>query len=306
MKKEFEELYSDLQGSHQDEFNNLWDKVQQDNSKKNRIFLIIAIIIFILIFPVLRLTFFAIIYFLAALLIVYVILSIIFSKHIIQFRHLFKEKIITILINNFYHEVDYIPKKQIPRTIYDEARYPESYNRYHSDDYFEGKLDDSYPLKMAEVHTVYESKDSDGDTTTTTRFHGLFAKIDLKKSINSNFIISSTFSSWGNKNKLEMDSQEFEKYFDIISTNKIISMQLLTHDIMELLIDFLKTTQIKFDISIYDTTMYIRFHTGSMFEFASMKKKSLDKKTLEHYYNILSFTYTLPKYIINIIEQTEI
>ena len=100
-------------------------------------------------------------------------------------------------------------------------------------------------------------------------------------------------------------SQEFEKYFDIKATNQILGMQLLTHEVMELLVDFLKTAQIQFDISIYNSTMYIRFETGSMFELASIKKGAFDKKTLERYYNILSFTYTLSKYIINIIEQTE-
>ena len=103
-----------------------------------------------------------------------------------------------------------------------------------------------------------------------------------------------------------MDSQEFEKYFDVSSSNPIIGMQLLTHDIMELLLSFRKLTDIKYDILINNNVMYLRFHTGNMFELKSIKKGAFDKDMLKKYYDILDFTYTLSKTIIDLIEKTEI
>ena len=50
--------------------------------------------------------------------------------------------------------------------------------------------------------------------------------------------------------KLEMDSSEFEKYFDVQASNQIIGMQLLTTDVMEELVDFENKTKMKFDIII--------------------------------------------------------
>lgn len=304
MKKEFEELYQNLQSKNTEEIQVLWEEVKKENKKKNTIFIFVAIIFCIFIFNTVGFSFHSVPLVFMAFVFTYIILTLLFSKNTAKFNQIFKEKIINNLINNFYDEIDYIPKKEMPRNIYDEARYQELYNRYYSDDYFEGKLDGKYFVKMAEIKTVQETTDSDGDTNRVTRFHGLFTKIELNKSINSELVIHQN-TLFSGKHKLEMDSQEFEKYFDVTSTNKIIGMQILTPEVMELLVDFLKTTQIQFDISIYNSKMYIRFETGSMFEMSSIKKGAFDKKTLERYYNILSFTYTLPKYIINIIEQTE-
>ena len=83
-------------------------------------------------------------------------------------------------------------------------------------------------------------------------------------------------------------------------------MQLLTHDIMELLVSFKKSTGINYDISIYDDIMFLRFHTGTMFEFKSFKKGAFDETMLRRYYNVLDFTYTLSHMIIDLIKKTEI
>ena len=127
-----------------------------------------------------------------------------------------KENIINNLICNFYDNVDYIPKKLMPEEIYDAAKYNEYYNRYYSDDYMEAQLNNKYKIKMAEVHTVDEEThtDSHGNTTTTrtTKFHGLFAQIRMEKSINSSLLIRRN-NLFARKNKLEMDSNEFEKLF---------------------------------------------------------------------------------------------
>ena len=197
----------------------------------------------------------------------------------------------------------------MPQEIYNSAKYNEYYNKYYSDDYMEGLLQNKYFVKMAEVLTQEEEThtDSDGNTTTTTttKFHGLFAQIKMEKSINSNLLIRGNHSL-SKKARLEMDSEEFEKFFDVSATNQIIGMQLLTHDIMELLVSFKKDTGIRYDITIYNDIMYLRFHTGSMFEFKSIKKGAFDEQMLRQYYNVLNFTYTLSKMLIDLIEKTEI
>lgn len=99
---------------------------------------------------------------------------------------------------------------------------------------------------------------------------------------------------------------EFEKYFDVSATNKIIGMQLLTADVMEELIDFENKTNMKYDIIINNNNIYLRFHCGTMFEPANLKKGVLDEKILEKYFYMLNFTYNLSDKIIKLINETEI
>ena len=106
--------------------------------------------------------------------------------------------------------------------------------------------------------------------------------------------------------KLEMDSSEFEKKFNVYTSNQITAMQLLTPDIMEELLSFAQNAEEDFDIYIENNNLYLRFHCGTLFEPGSLKKGAIDEKTLKRYYDILEFTNHLSKRIIQIIHETEI
>ena len=236
-------------------------------------------------------------------------ISMFFTKKHRKYTTIFKRIVIENLIKNFYNNLEYYPEKQMPERIYDEGRY-EYYNRYYSDDYIEAKINNKYDIGMAEVKTVHETTRTDSEgrrhTTRTTKFHGIFEKIVIDKSINSELKIKRNGNLAFSNNRLEMDSSEFEKYFDVSATNKIIGMQLLTADVMEELIDFENKTNIKYDIVINNNNIYLRFHCGSMFEPHALKKGIIDKDCLQKYFYMLNFTYNLSDKIIKLIHETEI
>ena len=115
------------------------------------------------------------------------------EKDVVQFNKDYKDKVINILLENFVEELDYIPLKSLPRSIYDEAQYGGHYNRYHSDDYFEGKIN-GQKIVMADLlvqeETTGTDKNGHEETEEETIFNGLFGKINLNKSINSNLILN--------------------------------------------------------------------------------------------------------------------
>lgn len=234
-------------------------------------------------------------------LIIGVIVNALIQSKTRKYNSVYKTKVVEKIIQNFFDEVDYIPEKSLPSKIYDEGKYDENYNRYYSDDYVDAKLDNKYDLKMAEVKTVYETTytDSDGHTHTdrVTRFHGLFIKMKIDKSIKNNLTIKQD-GTIRKKERLEMDSSEFEKYFDVSSNNDIIGMQILTHDVMELLLDYRKYLKCPFDICIYEDIVYIRIHCGTMFEAKINSKMLIDREKTEEYYNMLEFVYKLSKEVI--------
>lgn len=311
MKKNFEELYNSFMNDNNDELIEAMNQVKEDKRKRT-LFIIIAcaIVDILMILPILggvnSINLFQII---TIDIVIITIGFVLFNKGTRKIRAIFKEKVIGRLLQNFYDDVVYTPNKGVESSLYDSGRYKESYNKYHSDDLMEAKVNGKYPIKMAEVETEKEetTKDSEGKETTTTYtiFHGLFGVIDMDKSINNDMYIFQG-KTFFNKKRLEMDSEDFEKIFDVTSKNDIITTQLLTHDVMATLVDFYNKTKMNFDIGIYNNKIFFRFETGNVFEMRSIKKGIYDKKPIERYFNILKFIDEVTNLVIKTIEETEV
>lgn len=305
----FIEFFSSLDADN-DEITSRWEEL----SKKQRKISLITVIIILVIdaFILYKAKVFSM-FVIAPIFIVDVFIFIISkiisgNKEVMQFNKDYKDKVINKMLENFIEELDYIPLKSLPSNIYDEAKYGRHYNRYYSDDYFEGKINNQ-KIVMADllVQEETKTKDKDGneETETTTIFNGLFGKINLDKSINCNMTIAKDYGfSFLNKQKLEMDSYEFEKAFNVYTDNNIIAMQLLTSDIQEDILALYNKYKINFHIAIMHNKMYVLFNTGSMFEVFSTK--SSPNEVLEKYFEIMKFIYKLVDKILKTIDSTQI
>lgn len=304
---DFETLFEELKGLNNPELVEICREAQKE--KKRNTLIIIAIFAVITFYEVIftkeiETLFFKIFISIYACIFVYVIIAVGFSKNQKRYKKLFKETMIKRLIGNFYDNVKYFPEEKLPREIYDEGKYNESYNRYYADDYISAEIDSSYNIQIANLD-VKRHTSSGKSSHTVTLFHGLFTKINLDKSIYSEILIRNNGNLFFDK-KLKMDSQEFEKYFDIASKDDIKTMQILTHDVMEELISFRENSKILFDISIINQYLYIRFNTGSMFEKVPKNIENLDPISLKKYYDILDFTKRLSKMLIKTIDETKL
>ena len=316
--KTFDEIYEELQSSGNSELNNAWQEAKKESEKAKKITIricsiidisAIAIILILLgkglgaviLFP-------AIVPILIANLFVVIIVNIIFSKNRNGYNAKYKQIAINKLINNFYDNVEYFPQKPMPEYIYENLNY-EYYNIYSSEDYLEAQINNEYSIQMGEVLTQEEETytDSEGktETRTITKFHGLFAKIVMNKSIIDELKIMKNGTMFL-KDRLKMDSSEFEKYFDVKASDKIVGMRLLTADVMEELVQFENKTNMKFDIIIKQNELYLRFHSGEMFEAGNIKNGALDKNLIQKYFYMLNFTYNLSNKIINIVKDIQI
>ena len=318
----FNEFFSNLDVDN-NEINLRWKKLRK---KRRKSFLITLIIILtidaFIIYKVKSLLssglfetvglfgiFFAMISIFVVDMFIFIISMLIFGgKDVVQFNKEYKDKVINKLLENFIEELDYIPLKGLPRNVYNEANYNNHYNRYHSDDYFEGKINNQ-KIVMADLLVEEETQkiDTDGNeqTEVETIFYGLFGKINLNKSINSNLIIEKdNVFRFHKESSLDMDSTEFEKTFNVYSDNNIIGMQLLTSDIQEDILELYNKYKISFYISIMHDKMYVLFNTGSMFEVFSTKYSP--NVVLEEYFDIIKFIYRLVDKILKTIDSTQI
>lgn len=315
--KTFDEIYDELLNADNNELNNAWREAKKESEKTKNTTLTICLIIDILIgtmFLKNGIKHFSILFFIIPFafvinMFVFIIVNLLFSKNKSQYNIKYKNAVISKIMNNFYDNLEYFPQKSMPAYIYKEVKYG-YYDRYTSDDYMEAQINKKYGIQMAEVLTQKEEsyKDSEGRTQTrlVTIFHGLFAKIEMDKSINSELRIVQNGGMLMQKDRLNMDSSEFEKHFDVKASDKIIGMQLLTADVMEELIEFENKTNMKFDICINNNNLYLRFHCGAMFEPGNIKNGALDKATIKKYFYMLNFTYNLSNKLINVVNDTEI
>lgn len=317
--KTFDEIYDELQSADNNELHNAWQEAKKKKEKANKISGIICLIIdtfaIIMIFgngmslksPLFLMPLIPV---LIINLIVVVIVNVLFSgKEQIKYNGIYKKTVINKIMENFYDNLEYFPQKEMPEYIYEEPKYDEYYDNYESEDYLEGQINNKYSIQMAEVLTEeeqeYENSEGETETRTITKFHGLFAKIIMDKSINSELKIMQN-GEIQKKDRLNMDSSEFEKLFDVQASNQIIGMQLLTADVMEELIEFRNNANMRFDIFIKGNELYFRFHSGDMFEPGSLKKDALHKETIQKYFNLLNFTYNLSNKLINLVNETQI
>lgn len=245
-------------------------------------------------------------YFSAVIVMISIIVITAISKT--KYTPTFKEKVIGPFIKNIDKNLQYKPNEGISSVIYRMGEF-EGYDNYYTEDLIIGKLDEKYNFQMAEVKTEEESTDSDGDTHTSIVFYGLFGNIECAKNIGTKFKVRSDKGIFGKmfkgKTKVEMDSQEFEKYFDVYGDNKIIVMQILTSEVMSTMIDFIQQSKIKYELTINKDQIYIRFHTGGVFE-PSLFKNSLDYNMLKKYYDIIDFVFKVTREINCVIEKAEI
>ena len=228
-----------------------------------------------------------------------------FPRRIKQYTIMFKRKVIKNLINEYSENLEYHPASGILEMTYNQAKF-EFYEMYHSEDLITGMLEGGYKINMAEVKTETTSTDSDGETIITTVFQGLFAEIELNKMIYSCIRIRKDgMNLFDKKDKIEMDSGEFENKFNVYATDKIIAMQLLTSDIMQMLLDFKEKNKITPEITIEGYKFYIRFNTGGVFE-TTLISHALDYGMLKRYYDIINFTLDLTEKFLKNINETEV
>lgn len=303
--KSFNEVYEEIYKNNYEELENL----RKSRTKRTLILLAIAFAgIFIIMKTVMNSGMAGFFFFPWIMVISIILIVLITATNKGKYTTIFKQKVIEPLVKNVDENLNYDARKGIPSSIYRKGEF-EHFDLYSSEDEIEGILDGKYKVLMAEVHTQEETRDSEGRRSTYTLFHGIFGNVECSKNIGTELKVHSDKGFLGKlfagKEKLEMDSSEFEKHFDVYANNKIIAMQILTSDIMDMMINFRERSKIKYEITIKENEIYIRFHTGEVFE-PKMFTNSLDYDMLKRYYDIIDFIFKVSREINKVIENTEI
>lgn len=219
-----------------------------------------------------------------------------------NYTSLYKNKVVRDFIKTMNSNLDYSPEctqRLIMGNKYKAAGFDlKDFNIVKSDDYITGNLGYNSFLEMAELKLISDRGKEDEISVRSLVFNGVFAYIkmdkDLKKSIKITrnkriHMLNQTYRL------IEMDSQIFENYFDVYGDDKILTMRIITPELMDELVGFYEKYKIDFDICMQGNSIFMRFFSGQMFE-PTVIKNSMEKEYLFMYYCIF-------KLILDVVEK---
>lgn len=178
-----------------------------------------------------------------------------------------------------------------------------NFKTFYADDHINGYTDNFTKIDLNNITLGKANKKGEFSEIV---YEGIFSTTYLNYNLEESLKIKKNKHAIKRiKNKVLMDSREFEKYFDVYCDNEILAMKLLTHDIMEELVIFNKKFGVDLEIIIANNKIYTRFDTGMMFE-PDIIRKAYNMKTLWLYYNILILITNVTIKINKILKDIEI
>ncbi len=193
----------------------------------------------------------------------------------------FKSRIIQPLIEAIDDNLSYSQNGYVSQHHFKRSKiFRHRVDRFSGNDLVKGNIED-IPIRFSDIHAEYKTKDSKGNTSWHTIFNGLFILAEFNKHFKSKTIIlpdtaekhfGSLIGKWlQSKNVsrealVKMDDPEFEKYFVVYSKDQIEARYILTHSMMQRLIEFKKRSKANVFVSFVGSQIHIAIETGDNFE----------------------------------------
>lgn len=231
----------------------------------------------------------------------------IFQREKIKKRYvdIYKKEVVTEFIKLINENLEYNNLQQFldMKSEYKKVGFENKrFNTFIVDDKILGKISDDLAIKMADID-VKNITENQAETI----FSGLFAIIEQnKKELPTKIKIMRSKNKFIQKeNIVNLDNEDFEKYFDIYSEDKILAMRILTIDVTQSIVDFYARHNVNFDIVFMHNKIYIRFEVGEMFE-PPIMRNSMDKRKLLTYYVMVKFVFEVAEKLNKALEDIEI
>lgn len=185
-----------------------------------------------------------------------------------EFKHTIISRITTITDEDLVYE----PNSGISQETFEYSGIVNSrVDWYHSEDYFEGTIDNTH-ICFSEVQAKEKSTDPEtGQSSYYPIFQGLLFAADFNKRFNSRTVvitdflknmprlgslISKTIAAPASSEVVQLESPEFSKHFSVFSDDQVEARFILSSSMMERILDFRKKHP-HFSISFVDSQIYI-------------------------------------------------
>ena len=232
----------------------------------------------------------------------FVLGSIIYKLLIKDYTQEFKDKIIAPLIKEIDSNLNYETTQHISQKLFKDSKiFNSRIDKFTGNDFVHGKID-NIAIEFSDVHAQKRNKNSKGKDTWSTVFQGQFIVADFHKHFKGSTLIlpdtaQSTFGDliggWLQSNNtsreelIKLDNSEFEKAFVVYSSDQIEARYILSHSLMEKLLDFKKRSKHPVHISFVRGNIHIAIeYNKDLFE-PSIFHSLLDYKIAMEYVQTL-------------------
>ena len=218
-----------------------------------------------------------------------------YLKH--DYRNEFKEKIIKPLIKELDQNLHYSANLHVDKETFNKSQLFSKPDKFSGNDFIIGQID-STQIQFSDIHAQKKHKDSKGRTKYSTIFQGLFIIANFNKNFQGRTIVlpdlaqnsfGDIIGSWlQSKNAardelVKMDNPTFEKEFVIYSTDQIEARYILSHTLMQNLLNFKQKTKHDISISFVKNNIHLAINYGKdLFEPTVFKSLLNDEITKEY------------------------
>ncbi len=205
----------------------------------------------------------------------------------------YKEFVIGSLVKKYNQGLSFDSKSGLAVIDYRMSNFDNTFKEYYSEDRIYGTLEDGTVIQSSEVTTydVSHYVDSNGEnkTSKTQTFRGYYGVIKLSKNPALDItILDDNFTKKYSKKRVEVDSLEFEKFYDCITNDRVQAMEIFTSDLIEKYIDIRNVNKYLFEVKINNNMLYFRYKCGDVFE-APAFGLGLNKDFVRKYYKLIFY-----------------
>lgn len=288
-EEEFETVYKEV-------CENCEEKLREDRNKLNKVLIIVffvLVIINLIVFIVAEVKGITV----GTLAISFCIMLFLAIQGREIYKKSYKRNVITALTKAYNPKLYYDPKMGVSKYDYTMSNFDTGFNEFFSEDQIYGTLEDGTKIRVAEVATsiVNRVKDADGNIKEdrTETYRGMYGAIKMPRNIISRIYISNdSITKRYSEDRIEVDSAEFEKYYDCTSKEKVRTLRILTSDVIEKFNEIRRNSKFGFELKIEDDMIYFRYKCGQLFEPPTFKT-GLDKELIKKYYRYIYFPLEL-------------
>jgi LPXTG-motif cell wall-anchored protein len=206
----------------------------------------------------------------------------------------YKDEVIAEIIQSIDDSFQYNRKGRISEVEFKESQLFQRPDRYNGEDYITGKLDKT-DFKFSEIHAEYQTQDSEGDTSYGTIFKGLFMIADFHKAFLGHTVVlpDRTGEGWfgrmvksskkQGKQVAKMENPDFEKEFDVYTTDQVEARYILSMSMLENIMHLKKRFNSTIHIAFLNSCVYIAINWDKKFLEPNLKKSLLEESTIHQY-----------------------
>lgn len=218
------------------------------------------------------------------------------------YASLFKDQVIEKIVHFLDPALVYRKNDSIAEGEYQKSElFLESYDRFSGNDLVSGQLD-GVNVNFCDLHVEKKHRDKNDKEEWHDIFQGLFFIADFNKDFNSKVVILpdiaeralGVIGSWmqgmniSRGELIKLDHVEFEKFFVVYGSDQIESRYILSHALMEKIVEFRKKSGKKIYISFVDSKMYLAIdYNKALFE-PILRRSLLEFSNIKNYFELLS------------------